>query len=74
MEVAGLRFPRQRLRFTRVYDGKATSSGYIVLDLKGIDLEGVTTLAIDVEELQGCLAAGDKQEQEKQRVRDLLGG
>jgi hypothetical protein len=69
-----LKFPKQRLRFTKVYDGKAASAGYVVLDLKGIDLEGVTSLAIDVDELQACLTAGDKQELEKQRVRDLLGG
>ena len=69
-----MRFPKQRIRFTQVYDGKSSTHGYIVLDLKGIDLEGVTSIALAVEEIDACRAAGDKQEEEKLRVRDLLGG
>ncbi len=69
-----MRFPKQRLAFTQVYDGKSSPHGYILLDLKGIDIEGVTSLALALEDIDACRAAGDKQEEEKQRVRDLLGG
>ena len=69
-----MRFPRQRIAFAKVHDGKPSPDGYIVLNLKGFDLEGVTSLAIDVSEIDAYRSAGDKADQEKQRVKDLLGG
>jgi hypothetical protein len=69
-----MRFPRQRIEYTRVHDGKPSAEGYIVLNLKGFDLEGVTSLAIDVSDIEACRKAGDKAAEEKQRVKDLLGG
>jgi hypothetical protein len=69
-----MRFPRQRIAYSRIHDGKPSAEGYIVLDLKGFDLEGVTSLAIDAADIEACRQAGDKADAEKQRVRDLLGG
>ena len=69
-----MRFPKQRLRFSGMHDGNPSPQGFIVLDIKGFDLEGVTSLALDVAEIDACRAAGDKQDEEKHRVRDLLGG
>jgi hypothetical protein len=69
-----MRFPRQRIQFSRMHDGKPSTEGYIVLNLKGFDLEGVTALAIDVADIEECRRSGDKADEEKQRVRDLLGG
>jgi hypothetical protein len=69
-----MRFPRQRIAYSRIHDGKPSQEGYIVLDLKGFDLEGVTSLAIDVADIEACRKAGDRADAEKQRVKDLLGG
>lgn len=69
-----MRFPRQRIQFSRVHDGKPTTEGYIVLNLKGFDMEGVTSLTIDLADIDSCRQEGERAVEEKKRVRDLLGG
>jgi hypothetical protein len=69
-----MKFPRNRIRFTKSYDGKPSEAGYLLLDLKGLDIEGVTTLALDVSEVEAAKAAGDQQSDALQKAKDLLGG
>jgi hypothetical protein len=33
-------FPKQRMRFARSVDGKSSEKGFLVLDIKSLDLEG----------------------------------
>lgn len=69
-----MRFPKNRVRFSNTYDGKAADEGYLVLDLKGLDIEGATTLVMEMSEVEAARAAGDRQDDALQRAKDLLGG
>lgn len=69
-----MRIPKQRIRFARTYESQNDPGGYLILDLKGLDLEGVTTLVIAVGEAEDARASGDRQEEARKRVQDLLGG
>lgn len=69
-----MRFPKQKLRFTKLHDGRTVPEGYIVLDLKGVDMEGVTSLVLEVADIEAARAGGDQQEEAKRRARELLGG
>jgi len=69
-----MRFPKQRLRFTLTHDGKPEERGYIVLDLKGLDIEGVNSLAVRLEDIETARGQGDKQEDAAKKARELLGG
>ena len=69
-----MRFPKNRVRFTKSYDGKASDQGYLVLDLKGLDIEGATSLVLDVSDVEAAREAGDQQSDALKKARDLLGG
>jgi len=69
-----MRFPKQRLRFSTIEDGRTSEQGYIVLDLKGLDIEGATSFVIEMSDIEVARSAGDKQIDARQRARELLGG
>ncbi len=69
-----MRFPKQRVRFAQSYDGQVSQDGFLVLDLKGLDIEGVTSLVLDLADVDAARSAGDKEDDAKRRARELLGG
>jgi hypothetical protein len=69
-----MRVPKQRVRFTKSYEGSPSANGYLVIDLKGLDIEGVNSLVMDMSEVDAARNAGDQQEDAKHRARELLGG
>jgi hypothetical protein len=68
-----MQFPKNKLRFSRLVDGKTAPEGFLVLDLKGLDLDGVTSLSIDLTQVDALRAAGDQQSLEKERIKGLFG-
>jgi hypothetical protein len=69
-----MKFPKQRLRFTKTNEGHTTKEGYLVLDLKGLDIEGASSLIIDMADVLAVQSQGDQQDEAKRRARELLGG
>ena len=69
-----MRFPKERIRFSKSEDGRVSESGYIVLDLKGLDIEGATKFVIEMDNISAAEKAGDKQADAMTRARTLLGG
>jgi hypothetical protein len=67
-------FPKNRLRVLRVHHGNPAASGWLELDLRGLDLEGASTLTIDLAEVDRLRAAAATQEDDLARARSLLGG
>jgi len=56
------------------YDGRRIDGGYLVLDIKGLDIEGANALVIEISDIDAARAAGDKEQSAKQRAKELLGG
>lgn len=69
-----MNFPRKRIRFTLTHDGSISKEGFIILDLKGLDIDGVTTLALDMQDLEHAREQGDSQAFARDNVSRLLGG
>src|SRR2546423_6718798 len=69
-----MKFPKQRLRFTTTHEGHTAEDGYLILDLKGLDIEGATTLVIDMTDVDTARSQGDKQDEAMRRAKELLGG
>lgn len=67
-------FPKKRMAFTKTYQGKTDPSGYIVLDLAGMELDGVTKLLLPVADLDATRQVGDKAAAKLDQARSLLGG
>ena len=67
-------FPRNRMRFTSLYQGKTEPEGWIVLDLSGADLEGLKQLYLSMEDIEHLKQGGDKASNRLKQARALLGG
>lgn len=67
-------FPSKNMRFVSNHAGRVTESGWLELDLRGLDLEGVGRLYLDLAEVDRLRAAGDQRSDQVERLRSLLGG
>ena len=67
-------FPKNRIKFTGTFQGKTDPDGWIVLDLKGADLEGASKVYLSLTDIEKLKAAGDAASQRLQQARSLLGG
>ncbi|HLK56951.1 MAG TPA: hypothetical protein VKU00_10320 [Chthonomonadaceae bacterium] len=67
-------FPKNRMRFTTSYQGKTEPEGWIVLDLTGVELEGVNRLYLSMEDIQKLKQGGDTASDRLKQARSLLGG
>ncbi|MCC6730288.1 MAG: hypothetical protein IT208_13205 [Chthonomonadales bacterium] len=68
-----MRFPKERVRFARIHDGHAAPNGYLVLDLRGLDIEGVASLVLDMDEVSAAQGQGDREAEARRQLRDLFG-
>jgi hypothetical protein len=67
-------FPKQKMRFTTTHGGDQSEDGWLVLDVKNVDLDGVSQIVISLADVRELKAKGDQQEELLKRARSLLGG
>ena len=67
-----MRIPAKRIRFERTWEGHSEGDGYVVIDVKGLDMEGVTTFVVTVEDLDGARAASGRQADARDELRGLF--
>jgi hypothetical protein len=67
-------FPKNRMRFTTNYQGKTEPQGWIVLDVAGVDLDGVNKIYLSIEDVQALKQGGDVATDRLKQARALLGG
>jgi hypothetical protein len=69
-----MQFPQTRLKFVTTYQGKTDPNGWLVLDLAGLDLDGVNKLYLPFEQIDAAKLGGDKAADKLKQARMLLGG
>ena len=57
-----MNFSKGRMRFVRGHDGSVSEAGWLELDVKAVDLEGVSKIFIDLAEVDRLRQLGDQQE------------
>jgi hypothetical protein len=67
-------FPKQKLRFTSIHGGDRSAEGWLVLDIRNLDLEGVGQIYISLADVRELKAQGDQQADALRQARGLLGG
>ncbi len=67
-------FPTNRIRFASSYQGRVEPEGWLVLDLAGVDLDGVNKLYLSASDLERIRRAGDTTSDRLKQARMLLGG
>jgi hypothetical protein len=69
-----MQFPKEKMRFTSTYGGDRSEEGWLLLDVRNVDLEGVTQIVLSMADVRELQAAGDEQAELLKRARSLLGG
>jgi hypothetical protein len=67
-------FPKNKMRFTTTYQGKTEPDGWIVLDVKGVDLDGLGKIYLSIEDIRKLQQGGDMTTDKLKQARSLLGG
>lgn len=67
-------FPKSRMRFTTNYQGKSEPEGWIILDVAGVDLDGVTKVYLSMADVLALKQGGDVASDRLKQARSLLGG
>ncbi len=52
-------FPKNKLRFTTLYQGETDPEGWLILDLANMDLDGINKVYIALPDVQGAKNKGD---------------
>ena len=67
-------FPKQKMRFTTTHGGDRSDEGWLALDVRNVDLEGVGQITISMADVRELKAEGDQQADLLTQARSLLGG
>jgi hypothetical protein len=67
-------FPKHKMEFASTHSGGSSSQGWIVLDIANMELDGVNKVYISLEDVDALRAAGDIQQEQLRKARELLGG
>jgi len=67
-------FPKQKMRFTSTHGGDRSADGWLVLDVRNVDLEGVGQIYISLADVRELKTKGDQQAGLLKQARNLLGG
>jgi len=67
-------FPKEKMEIVGSHGGKTSEKGWLVLHLGALDLEGVSKIYIDLEDLEGLKERGERHTDVLERMRSLLGG
>lgn len=67
-------FPKQKMRFTTLYQGDTDPEGWIVLEVTNADLEGVNKIYLSLADIQKAKESGDVAAERLKKARALLGG
>ncbi len=67
-------FPKQKMRFTSAHGDDRSEEGWLVLDVRNVDLDGVTEIVICLADVRDLKAKGDQQVDRLAQLRNLLGG
>jgi hypothetical protein len=60
-----MKFPKEKMQVTPTYEGRESKEGWLVLDLAKVDIEGVSRVYVDLDEVK-------KLQQQKGEQADIL--
>jgi hypothetical protein len=69
-----MRISRERLEVKPAYEGRDSPAGWLEINLKGLDLDGVTRLYIDLADIEGLRSKRGEADDLLKRLRGSLGG
>ena len=68
-----MNFPKGRMRIIHSHEGRQAEKGWLVLDVKGLDLDGVNSIVILMEDLEKLQEAPAQSGNPLEQLHKLLG-
>lgn len=68
-----MNFPKERLRITRIHEGRQSEKGWLLLDVRNLDLDGVNTIYIPLEDIEKLKDQTQQQSNPLEQLHKLLG-
>lgn len=68
-----MNFPKARMRVTYIHEGKRSEKGWLVLDIRGLDLDGVNTLVLSLDEVETLKETSQSTANPLEQLHRLLG-
>jgi hypothetical protein len=68
-----MRIAKERLEVKPTFEGKDSASGWLQINLKGLDLDGVDRLVLDLTDLEGLRARQQEADDLFRKLRGTLG-
>ncbi|MBP6963649.1 MAG: hypothetical protein KBC96_04495 [Armatimonadetes bacterium] len=69
-----MQFPKEKMSFTSSYKGEKSEQGWLVLDIGNVELEGVTKIEIDLQDVETVKKRKSTESDALDDARRLLGG
>ncbi|MGC8783870.1 MAG: hypothetical protein ACP5RN_05740 [Armatimonadota bacterium] len=68
-----MNFPKNRLRVIHSHEGRQSEKGWLVLDVRGLDLDGVNSIVIPIEDVEKLQEGSQQQANPLEQLQKLLG-
>jgi hypothetical protein len=69
-----MNFPTAKMRVLSTHEGRSPARGWLELDFRAVDLDGVSRIYVDLDELERIRARGGEEGDVLEQARKLLGG
>lgn len=67
-----MNFPKNRMRILHSHEGKQSEKGWLVLDVRGLDLDGVNSIVIPIEDIEKLQEEPQQQTNPLEQLHKLL--
>jgi len=67
-------FPKSKMSHTSTYQGNVSDEGWLILSIGNVELEGVTKIYIDLQDLNEIKGKSAKESEALNKAKKLLGG
>ena len=69
-----MRYPSEKMTIISTHEGKSPQQGWLALDISKMDLDGVGTLYVNLDDVESLAKARRQQEDALSEAKKLLGG
>ena len=69
-----MRLPIEKMEITNSFEGKASESGWLVVDVSKLDLDGVSRIYVSLDDVEALRRRKGEQTDAFAKARELLGG
>lgn len=67
-----MNLPKNRMRILHSHEGKQSEKGWLVLDVRGLDLDGVNSIVIPIEDIEKLQEEPQQQANPLEQLYKLL--